>query len=178
MQQDNRTFFDHSDLLRSASGTLFFDQSPRLPAPPMLMIDRVVAISANGGAHNKGHVIAELDIDPSAWFFNGHFLDDPVMPGCLGVDALWQLTGFNLGWRGLCGQGRALGTDTIKFSRMITPENKRVTYYVDFTRVMTGNLKLGIANGRVVVDDELAYDVKGLKVGLFTKSNQTKKDTP
>ncbi len=133
----------------------------------MLMVDRVTEISADGGAHDKGHVVAEFDIKPDLWFFACHFPGDPVMPGCLGLDALWQLTGFNLGWRGMQGRGRALGVGEVKFSGMVTPDVKKVTYLVDFTRVIDRKLKMGIANGRMLADGEPIYSTENLKVGLF-----------
>ena len=135
---------------------------------PMLMVDRVTEISGDAGAHGKGHVVAEFDIDPSLWFFACHFIGDPVMPGCLGLDAMWQLTGFNLGWRGMTGRGRALGVGEVKFSGMVTPDTKRVTYLIDFTRVIDRKLKMGIADGRMLADGQEIYVASGLKVGLFT----------
>ena len=130
-----------------ARGEMFGPGNPQLPAPPMLMMDRVTDISADRGAEGKGHVVAEFDIRPDLWFFQCHFLGDPVMPGCLGLDALWQLTGFNLGWRGMQGRGRALGVGEVKFTGMVTPKVKLIEYTVDFTRVIDRKLKLGIANG-------------------------------
>ncbi len=139
------------------------------PEPPMLMMDRITEISADGGLHGKGHVKAEFDIDPDLWFFKCHFPGDPVMPGCLGLDALWQLTGFNLGWRGMQGRGRALGVGEVKFSAMVTPKTALVTYIVDFTRVIDRRLKMGIAGGRLLADGEEIYRADGLKVGLFSE---------
>jgi 3-hydroxyacyl-[acyl-carrier protein] dehydratase/trans-2-decenoyl-[acyl-carrier protein] isomerase len=134
----------------------------------MLMMDRITEVSTDGGANGKGHVIAELDINPDLWFFQCHFLGDPVMPGCLGLDALWQLTGFNLGWRGMLGRGRALGVGEVKFTGMVTPEVKTLTYVVNFTRVIDRKLKLGIADGQMLADGEVFYTTTGMKVGLFT----------
>ncbi len=134
----------------------------------MLMADRVTELSAEGGAHGKGHVVAEFDIHPDLWFFACHFPGDPVMPGCLGLDALWQLTGFNLGWRGMTGRGRALGVGEVKFSGMVTPDVKLVRYEIDFTRVIDRKLKMGIADGRMLADGAEIYVTKNLKVGLFT----------
>jgi 3-hydroxyacyl-[acyl-carrier protein] dehydratase/trans-2-decenoyl-[acyl-carrier protein] isomerase len=159
--------FDKDGLLRCARGELFGPGNPQLPEPPMLMMDRVTEISDEGGLHGRGHVVAELDITPDLWFFACHFPGDPVMPGCLGLDALWQLTGFNLGWRGMQGRGRALGVGEVKFTAMVTPATKLVTYLVDFTRVMDRKLKLGIAGGRMLADGEEIYRADGLKVGLF-----------
>ena len=134
----------------------------------MLMVDRVTGLSTEGGAHGKGHVVAEFDIHPELWFFACHFPGDPVMPGCLGLDALWQLTGFNLGWRGMTGRGRALGVGEVKFSGMVTPAVKLVRYEIDFTRVIDRKLKMGIADGRMLADGTEIYVTKNLKVGLFT----------
>ncbi len=159
--------FDRDALLACARGELFGIGNPQLPEPPMLMVDRVSDISDDGGAHGKGHVVAELDITPELWFFACHFPGDPVMPGCLGLDALWQLTGFNLGWRGMKGRGRALGVGAVKFTGMVTPEIRRVTYFVDFTRIIDRKLKMGIADGRMLADGEEIYSAEAMKVGLF-----------
>lgn len=166
MAQD-RTNFDREALLQCARGELFGPGNAQLPEPPMLMVDRVTDISADGGAHGCGHVVAEFAIDPQAWFFKCHFPGDPVMPGCLGLDALWQLTGFNLGWRGMPGRGRALGVGEVKFTDMVTPATRLVTYLIDFTRVIDRKLKLGIADGRMLADGAEIYTASGLKVGLF-----------
>jgi len=165
---DHPTSFDKDGLLKCARGELFGPGNPQLPEPPMLMMDRVTEISADGGLNGKGHVVAEFDIHPDLWFFACHFPGDPVMPGCLGVDALWQLTGFNLGWRGMQGRGRALGVGEVRFSGMVTPSVKRLTYFVDFTRVIDRKLKLGIANGRMEADGEEVYTTVAMKVGLFS----------
>lgn len=159
--------FDFEGLMQCARGELFGPGNALLPAPPMLMMDRVTEISADGGEFGKGHVVAEYDITPDRWFFECHFLSDPVMPGCLGVDALWQLTGFNLGWREMEGKGRALGVGEVKFTGMVTPTTKLVRYEIDFTRVIDRRLKLGIANGKMFADGELVYAATDLKVGLF-----------
>lgn len=151
-----------------ARGEMFGPGNPQLPAPPMLMMDRITSISADGGSHGKGHVVAEFDINPDLWFFGCHFIGDPVMPGCLGLDALWQLTGFNLGWRGMTGRGRALGVGEVKFTGMVTPTVKLVEYTVEFTRVIDRKLKLGIANGVMKADGETIYVATDMKVGLFT----------
>jgi 3-hydroxyacyl-[acyl-carrier protein] dehydratase/trans-2-decenoyl-[acyl-carrier protein] isomerase len=161
--------FDRDELLKCARGELFGPGNAQLPEPPMLMVDRVGEISGDEGLHGKGHVVAEFDIDPDLWFFKCHFPGDPVMPGCLGLDALWQLTGFNLGWRGMQGRGRALGVGEVKFTGMVTPVNKLVTYLVDFTRVIDRKLKLGLANGRMLVDGEQIFTATDMKVGLFTE---------
>ena len=159
--------FDYDDLISCAKGELFGTGNPQLPMPPMLMIDRVTEISDDGGEHNKGHVIAELEINPKLWFFECHFEGDPVMPGCLGLDALWQLTGFNLGWREMKGRGRALGVGEVKFTGMVTPDIKLVRYEINFTRVIDRKLKLALANGTMYADNEKIYSAENMKVGLF-----------
>lgn len=168
MPSDFPTSFNKQDLLKCASGDLFGPGNAQLPEPPMLMVDRVTEISDDGGLHGKGHVIAELDIVPDLWFFKCHFPGDPVMPGCLGLDALWQLTGFNLGWRGMPGRGRALGVGEVKFVDMVTPAVKVITYHVDFTRVIDRKLKLGMSDGRLLADGKEIYKTSNMKVGLFT----------
>ncbi|MEM9429498.1 MAG: 3-hydroxyacyl-[acyl-carrier-protein] dehydratase FabA [Pseudomonadota bacterium] len=164
---DKPTRIDREGLLACARGEMFGPGNPQLPAPPMLMFDRITDISADGGPSGKGHVVAELDVRPDLWFFECHFLGDPVMPGCLGLDALWQLTGFNLGWRGMKGRGRALGVGEVKFTGMVTPEVKRVTYEVMFTRVIDRKLKMGVANGVMSADGTPIYTTTDMKVGLF-----------
>jgi len=159
--------YDYEGLLTCGRGELFGEGNAQLPAPPMLMFDRITHIADEGGAHGNGQVIAELDVNPDLWFFKCHFLGDPVMPGCLGLDALWQLTGFFLGWKGMEGRGRALGVGEVKFSAMVTPEAKLVKYTVDVKRVMDRRLKLGVADGTMEVDGEVAYVTKDMKVGLF-----------
>lgn len=164
---DRPTSLSTEDLLSCARGEMFGPGNPQLPAPPMLMFDRITEISEDGGSAGKGHVVAEFDIRDDLWFFGCHFIGDPVMPGCLGLDALWQLTGFNLGWRGMTGKGRALGVGEVKFTGMVTPSVKLVTYHVDFTRVIDRRLKLGIANGEMRADGETIYTTTDMKVGLF-----------
>lgn len=160
--------FDKDALLQCARGELFGPGNAQLPEPPMLMMDRITDVSADAGAHGKGHIAAELDITPDLWFFPCHFPGNEVMPGCLMVDGLWQLTGFNLGWRGWQGQGFALGAGEVKLSGMIRPDRTLVTYRVDFTRVIDRKLKMGVADGTVHADGELVCEVKGMKVGLAT----------
>ena len=161
------TRIDYDGLMACARGEMFGPGNPQLPAPPMLMMDRVTDISADRGREGKGHVVAEFDVRPDLWFFQCHFIGDPVMPGCLGLDALWQLTGFNLGWRGMQGRGRALGVGEVKFTGMVTPKVKLIEYTVDFTRVIDRKLKLGIANGTMRADGEVIYTATDMKVGLF-----------
>ncbi|TKZ22600.1 bifunctional 3-hydroxydecanoyl-ACP dehydratase/trans-2-decenoyl-ACP isomerase [Shimia litoralis] len=160
------TSFDKEGLIKCAKGELFGPGNAQLPMPPMLMMDRITDISADGGEFGKGHVVAEFDITPDLWFFECHFPGNPIMPGCLGLDGLWQLTGFNLGWRGMLGQGMAMGVGEVKLKGMVKPDRKMLTYYVDFTRVIDRKLKLGVANGRVEADGELIYQVSDMKVGL------------
>lgn len=164
---DRPTSIDKDGLLACARGEMFGQGNPQLPMPPMLMMDRVTGISDDGGPHGKGHVVAEFDIDPSLWFFACHFVGDPVMPGCLGLDALWQLTGFSLGWRGMRGRGRALGVGEVKFTGMVTPKVKLVEYRVNFSRIIDRKLKLGVADGEMRADGELIYTAADMKVGLF-----------
>ena len=155
------------DLLKCSRGEMFGIGNPQLPMPPMLMFNSIKEISDSSGSNGKGHIIAELEIKPDLWFFDCHFVGEPVMPGCVGLDALWQLTGFNLGWRGLKGRGRALGVGEVKFKGMVTPKTKSIIYEVNFVRVLDRKLKLGISDGQVFADGEEIYSAKGLRVGLF-----------
>ena len=163
--------FDYEDLLAAGRGELFGADGPQLPLPPMLMFDRVKHISDRGGAYNRGEIVAELDIHPDLWFFPCHFQGDAVMPGCLGVDALWQLVGFFLGWRGGKGKGRALGAGEIKFTGQVRPTAKRVTYNISIRRSKISAASIAFADGLVYVDDRLVYDCKGLRVGLFNEES-------
>ncbi|MEL6167612.1 MAG: bifunctional 3-hydroxydecanoyl-ACP dehydratase/trans-2-decenoyl-ACP isomerase [Pseudomonadota bacterium] len=158
--------FDKDALLKCARGELFGPGNAQLPEPPMLMMDRITDVSSDAGDHGKGHIEAELDIQPDLWFFPCHFPGNEVMPGCLMLDALWQLTGFNLGWRGWQGQGFALGVGEVKLSGMIRPDRTLVRYMVNFTRVIDRRLKMGVADGRVEADGETVCEVKDMKVGL------------
>ncbi len=161
------TSIDYDGLLQCARGEMFGPGNAQLPAPPMLMFDRITELSEDGGANGKGHAVAEFDVKPDLWFFDCHFIGDPVLPGCLGLDALWQLTGFNLGWRGMQGRGRALGVGEVKFTDMVTQATRLVTYTINFTRVIDRRLKLGIADGEMRADGEVIYTAKDLRVGLF-----------
>ena len=162
--------FSREQLLASARGELFGPESGRLPNDPMLMFDRITEIREDGGAHGKGMVRAELDIHPDLWFFQCHFLGDPVMPGCLGLDAMWQLTGFFLTWLGAPGRGRALGSGEVKFTGQVLPTAKRVSYEIDVSRVINRKLVLAVADGRMLVDGREIYTARDLRVGLFTST--------
>ena len=162
------TSFDRDDLLKCARGELFGPGNAQLPAPPMLMVDRITRIEAEGGEHGKGGLDAEFDVKADAWFFQCHFLGDPVMPGCLGLDAMWQLTGFFLGWLGMPGRGRALGVGDVKFSGMVTPDKRLIRYRIEMKRVIDRKLKLGIADGTMFCDGEAIYQATDMRVGLFT----------
>lgn len=162
--------YDYEDLLSCARGELFGPGNAQLPAPPMLMFDRITRIDDDGGEHGKGRVTAELDIRPDLWFFGCHFEGDPVMPGCLGLDALWQMVGFYLGWRGGPGRGRALGAGEVKFSGQVVPHARLVRYHIDLKRVVMRRLYMGIADGTVEVDDNVIYVAHDLRVGLFTEA--------
>jgi len=163
---ERKSSYDYEDLLACARGELFGPGNAQLPAPPMLMFDRITSVSEEGGEYGKGFIRAELDIRPDLWFFPCHFIGDPVMPGCLGLDALWQMTGFFLGWLGEPGKGRAISTGEVKFSGMVTPETRLVEYGVDFKRVMRGRLVLGTADGGLKADGETIYKASELRVGL------------
>jgi 3-hydroxyacyl-[acyl-carrier protein] dehydratase / trans-2-decenoyl-[acyl-carrier protein] isomerase len=162
-----QTSYTKDDLLKSGEGGYFGPGNAQLPAPPMLMMDRITEISVDGGEFGKGHIIAELDITPSLWFFDCHFAGDPVMPGCLGLDAMWQIIGYWLGWSGSPGKGRAVGVGEVNFTGHITPEIRRVRYEVDMRQIRRGKLALGIANGRVLADDSCVYVAKNMRVGLI-----------
>lgn len=163
-----KSSYDYEDLLACGRGEMFGPGNAQLPLPPMLMFDRITEISEEGGEHGKGVIRAELDIRPDLWFFECHFQGDPVMPGCLGLDALWQMTGFYLGWLGEAGRGRALSTGEVKFTGQVLPSVKRVEYGVDMKRVMRGRLKLAIADGWLKADGETIYRASDLRVGLFS----------
>ena len=159
--------YTYEELLNCGHGQLFGSGNAQLPLPPMLMFDRISYISDEGGEFGKGEIVAELDVNPDLWFFQCHFENDPVMPGCLGLDALWQLIGFFLGWKGGPGHGRALGAGEIRFTGQITPDCLKVRYHVSLKRVITRKLFMGIADGQVEADGRIIYTGKDLRVGLF-----------
>jgi 3-hydroxyacyl-[acyl-carrier protein] dehydratase / trans-2-decenoyl-[acyl-carrier protein] isomerase len=163
--------YSHEDLLRAGRGELFGKDRARAPLPPMLMMDRITSINSEGGPHGLGQVVAELDIHPDLWFFKCHFESDPVMPGCLGLDAMWQLIGFFLCWSGGPGRGRALGVGEVKFTGQVLPTAKLVTYTIDMKRVVLRRLNMGIADGTMAVDGRNIYSATDLKVGLFTSTD-------
>ncbi|BFM50334.1 bifunctional 3-hydroxydecanoyl-ACP dehydratase/trans-2-decenoyl-ACP isomerase [Marinomonas sp. THO17] len=162
--------FEKDELLKCGHGEMFGAGNAQLPVGNMLMMDRITHISAEGGEHGKGEIIAELDIHPDLWFFECHFPGDPVMPGCLGLDAMWQLVGFFLGWKGNKGRGRALGSGEVKFTGQILPTAKKVTFHINLKRVIERKLVMGIADGSVKVDGREIYTAKDLRVGLFTST--------
>ncbi|MGH1419013.1 MAG: bifunctional 3-hydroxydecanoyl-ACP dehydratase/trans-2-decenoyl-ACP isomerase [Hyphomicrobiaceae bacterium] len=169
-QAERRSSYEYEDLLTCGRGELFGPGNAQLPLPPMLMFDRIAKITEEGGAHGKGQIVAELAVAGNErldWFFDCHFQGDPVMPGCLGVDALWQLTGFYLGWLGAAGRGRALGVGEVKFTDMVLKTTKKVEYVIDIKRVILRRLKLGIADGALIADGETIYTASDLRVGLF-----------
>lgn len=163
---DRQSSYNYDDIIKCAEGDLFGPGNAQLPLPPMLMVHRITDISETGGEFGKGYLRAEFDITPDLWFFPCHFKGNPVMPGCLGLDGMWQLTGFYLGWLGEQGRGMALSTGEVKFKGMVTPSVKLLEYGIDFKRVMRGRLVLGIANGWLKADGETIYNATDLRVGL------------
>jgi 3-hydroxyacyl-[acyl-carrier protein] dehydratase/trans-2-decenoyl-[acyl-carrier protein] isomerase len=163
--------YTNEDLLECGHGRMFGPGNAQLPLPPMLMFDRITHISTDGGKYGKGQIVAELDINPELWFFGCHFEGDPVMPGCLGLDAMWQLVGFFLGWLGGPGHGRALGAGEVKFTGQVTPAKKLVTYRIDLRRVIQRKLFMGIADGIMEADGKEIYAARDLRVGLFINTD-------
>jgi len=163
--------FTREQLIQCGQGEMFGPGNAQLPTPNMLMMDRIVRIADFGGTNDKGEILAELDINPNLWFFSCHFPGDPVMPGCLGLDAMWQLVGFFLGWIGNPGHGRALGVGEVKFTGQVLPTAKKVTYHIDMKRVISRKLVLGIGDGTMKVDGREIYTAKDLRVGLFTSTD-------
>lgn len=163
--------FEHEDLVLCGNGKMFGPGNPQLPTDNMLMLDRITHISEEEGNYGKGLVLAELDIHPDLWFFECHFPGDPVMPGCLGLDALWQLLGFYMAWTGLEGRARALGVGELKFSGQILQTTKKVSYQIDVKRIVSRSLKLGIGDGIVIADGKEIYHAKDLRIGLFDSTD-------
>ena len=166
-----KSSYSKEELISCGKGEMFGKGNAQLPLPPMLMFDRIVSITDEGGKYNHGQIIAELDLTEDLWFFGCHFQGDPVMPGCLGLDAMWQLLGFFLGWKGGLGKGRALGAGEVKFSGQVLPTSKRITYNIDLKRVIMRKLVMGIADASMSVDERLIYQANDLKVGLFVKTD-------
>lgn len=163
--------YSYEDLIRCGHGEMFGPTNGRMPLPDMLMVDRITRITDEGGAFGKGEIVAELDIRPDLWFFGCHFEGDPVMPGCLGLDAMWQLVGFHLVWQGLQGRGRALGVGNVKFTGQVLPTAKLVTYQIDIKRVIARKLNMALANGSLSVDGRQIYTAEDLRVGLFSSTD-------
>ncbi|AZR81245.1 MULTISPECIES: 3-hydroxyacyl-[acyl-carrier-protein] dehydratase FabA [Piscirickettsiaceae] len=168
---EKQSSYNKEELLSCGRGELFGPGNAQLPLPPMLMFDRISHISEEGGAYGKGEIRAELDVTEDLWFFECHFNNDPVMPGCLGLDAMWQLIGFYLGWTGGPGRGRALGAGEVKFYGQVLPKAKKVEYVIDIKRVIKRKLYMGIANAHLFVDGREIYSADDLKVGLFTNTD-------
>jgi len=173
MTVGDQSRFERDDLLACGRAEMFGPGNAQLPAPPMLMFDRITDITREGGVHGKGYVRAELDITPEQWFFGCHFIGDPVMPGCLGLDAMWQLVGFFLGWSGAPGKGRALAVGEVKFTGQVTPKVKTVSYKIDLKRVIMRKLVLGIGDGVMEADGVPIYEALDLRVGLFNPNDLT-----
>jgi len=163
--------YTKEELLSCGRGELFGEGNAQLPLPPMLMFDRITSITEEGGKYGNGQMIAELDVNKDLWFFGCHFEGDPVMPGCLGLDAMWQLLGFYLAWKGGIGRGRALGSNEVKFTGQVLPTAKKIQYTIDLKRVIMRKLVMGIADATMVVDGRIIYQASDLKVGLFTRTD-------
>ena len=163
--------YTKEELIACGRGELFGKDNAQLPLPPMLMFDRITKVSDDGGTYNNGQIITEMDITKDLWFFQCHFEGDPVMPGCLGLDAMWQLLGFYLGWKGGPGKGRALGSGEVKFTGQVLPTAKKITYTINLKRLIMRRLVMGIADATMEVDGRLIYQATDLKVGLFTRTD-------
>ena len=166
---EQKNSYSYDEIICCGEGNLFGPGNAQLPLPPMLMFDRIISINSDGGAYGKGEVVAEFDIKSDLWFFPCHFVDDPVMPGCLGLDALWQLAGFYLGWSGAIGRGRAFGVGEVKFTGMVTPKTKLVTYFIDIKRVINRQVAIAFADGKMFADGQICYEIKGLRVGTISE---------
>lgn len=172
MAMAQQSSYNKADLVKAGTGEMFGEGNSQLPSDNMLMMDRILTITEEGGEFGKGFIEAELDITPDLWFFDCHFKGDPVMPGCLGLDAMWQLVGFFLAWTGGPGRGRALGVGEVKFTGQILPTAKKVSFRIDFKRVIKRKLYMGLADGSVSVDGRVIYTAKDLKVGLFADTSK------
>ena len=173
MTFEQKKSYTFEELLECGHGRMFGEGNAQLPLPPFLMMDRITDINADGGPHGKGSITGELDINPELWFFKCHFENDPVMPGCLGLDAMWQMVGFFLGWLGGLGRGRAISVGEVKFSGQVLDTAKKLTYQINMKRVIMRKLVMGIADGVMNVDGEPIYEAKDIRVGLFTPSEQS-----
>ena len=162
--------YTYEEIIECGKGNLFGPGNAQLPAPPMLMFDRITTVNKDGGVHGKGEIIAELDVKPDLWFFECHFIGDPVMPGCLGLDALWQMLGFYLGWLGYPGKGRALGVGEIKFVEEIKPDKRLIQYKVSLKKSLSKKgFSIGYGDGQIIHQDKVIYHANDLKVGLFNE---------
>ena len=169
MKMKKKSSYNYDELINCAKGDLFGKGNAKLPLPPMLMFDNISEISENSGKYNNGFILAELKVKPNLWFFDCHFKDDPVMPGCLGLDAMWQLVGFYLGWLGKPGKGRALGVSSVKFTGEVLDSAKIAKYQIDMKKILKKkNTTVGLADGVLLVDNKQIYEAENLKVGLFT----------
>lgn len=168
---EQQNSYDYDELIRAGHGEFFGETNGKLPAPPMLMLDRIALITTDTGKYGRGEIKAELDVNPDLWFFKCHFDGDPVMPGCLGLDAMWQLVGFHLVWSGFQGRGRALGCGKVKFFGQVLPKAKLVTYQIDIKRVISRKLTMAIADATMSVDGREIYSAEDLRVGLFTSTD-------
>lgn len=167
-----KSAYSYDELIESGEHGLFGEGNAQLPLPPMLMMHRITNMTQEGGKFGKGFMTAEMDVSPDQWFFQCHFKGDPVMPGCLGLDAIWQMVGYYLGWQGAPGKGRALGVDKVRFTGQVLPTVKLVEYRIDIKRIINRSLVLGIADGEVLADGEVIYKAEGLRVGLFLPQQQ------